>query len=98
LGSNYSLSNKAIYDIEEILDYISADNPKAAVKLFDRFEELFEILAIMPKIGTARPELGENIRSMPEKNYTIYFQTTSLGLEIARIIHNARDIKTNMFQ
>jgi toxin ParE1/3/4 len=98
LANNYSLSNSAISDIDEIIDYISNDNPKAAIKLFDRFEELFEMLVLMPKMGTARTELGDNIRCLVEKNYTIYFQPNDFGLEIVRILHNARNINTNMFE
>ncbi|MDZ8080111.1 MAG: type II toxin-antitoxin system RelE/ParE family toxin [Nostoc sp. DcaGUA01] len=33
--SNYSLSDAAIQDLDEICEYIARSNPKAASKLFD---------------------------------------------------------------
>ena len=65
----YQLRRGAEEAITEILTYIAAHNPKAALNLYERFLSLFSLLAQFPEVGRSRKELGSGIRSMPLGNY-----------------------------
>lgn len=79
-------------DLEEIGDFVAADNPRRAVSF------IREILELCTKIGTAplgyvaRPELGENLRSCSHGRYLIIFQPTDDEILIVRVLHGARNI------
>ncbi|WP_197992839.1 MULTISPECIES: type II toxin-antitoxin system RelE/ParE family toxin [Nostocaceae] len=46
--NNYSLSEAAIEDLDEIREYIARSNPKAASKLFDNICAKCKLLANFP--------------------------------------------------
>jgi toxin ParE1/3/4 len=43
-------------------------------------------------MGQQRPELAANLRSYSVGNYVIFYRPVQKGIEIARVIHAARDI------
>ncbi len=49
--SKYSLVPEARSDLLNILEYIAEDNFDAALRVHERFEEVFELLADNPEIG-----------------------------------------------
>jgi toxin ParE1/3/4 len=81
-------------DLEEIYDYIAADNPLAAVRFVARLEDLATQLARTPGMGRARPALLPNLRSFPLGNYLLFYRLTESGVEIVRVLHGARDVPT----
>jgi toxin ParE1/3/4 len=48
----------------------------------------------MPELGRKRDELSPRLRSFPVKNYIIFYRRMASGVEIARILHGARDLPT----
>lgn len=88
----YIITRQAEYDIDEILIYIAADNIDAALSFNDRLTHLFEILAENPLAGRERPELKEDLRSIPEGNYLIFYRKWAGNIAIVRILHGARDL------
>jgi toxin ParE1/3/4 len=80
-------------DVWEIALYIALDNEAAAVRLLDRFDKTFRMLADFPRGGPARPELGENVRSFPVGNYLVFYRPLDDGIEILRVLHGARDLR-----
>jgi toxin ParE1/3/4 len=90
--SRYRLTNEAREDLDETWLSIAADNPPAADRLLDRLYESFLLLAGQPLLGRARPELGMNLRSFPVGNYVIFYRPIADGIEVARVLHGARDI------
>lgn len=86
-------SQLAKRDILEIWDYICDDNMAAADALLDRFEARFRGLAQFPLSGRERPELGRNLRSVPEGEYLIVYRPIDDGVEIVRVIHGKRDFQ-----
>jgi toxin ParE1/3/4 len=86
------VTRKAEDDIDEILAYIAADNFAASLGLYDRFIELFEMLADNPKAGRERFDLKEGIRSFPEGNYQIFYRIWAGNISITRVLHCARDL------
>lgn len=90
--SKYIITRKAEEDINEILAYIAADNFNAALALYDRLVDDFEILAENANAGRGRPELKEDIRSFPEGNYLIFYRKWAGDIAIVRVLHGARDL------
>ena len=79
-------------DLEEIYDYIAADNGEAAERLMVRMQDRWRSLLSNPGIGSRRDELQKGMRSITEGNYVIFYQATAEDLEIVRVLHASRDI------
>jgi len=89
--NQYRVSDAARADLEEIWFYIAQDNPDAADKLIRALVSRFVTLASMPLMGRQREELSSNLRSFPVGRYVIFYRPMENGVEIARVLHGARD-------
>lgn len=87
------LSQPAINDIEGIWDFIAQDNPAAATAFTAALAEKFAMLADQPHAGRLCQHLGRGILRFPIGNYVIFYRATSAAIEIARVMHGARDIE-----
>jgi toxin ParE1/3/4 len=45
----------------------------------------------MPQLGRRREELSPRLRSFPVGRYVIFYRPLENGIEIARVLHGARD-------
>lgn len=90
--ANFIITPRAEKDIDDILVFIATDNLDAAITFSDRLTALFEMLADNAKIGRARPELKEDLRSFPEGNYLVFYRHWAGIVAIVRILHGARDL------
>ncbi len=88
----YIITRQAEHDIDEILIYIAADNLDAALSFNERLTNLFEMLAENPNAGRERPELKEDLRSIPEGNYLLFYRKWAGNIAIVRVLHGARDL------
>lgn len=79
-------------DLLEIWAYIAKDNPQAADRMLDRLWDGFRVVAQFPMGGTSRPELGAGLRCYSVGNYVIYYRPAKEGIEVARVLHGARDV------
>ncbi|MGB6042080.1 MAG: type II toxin-antitoxin system RelE/ParE family toxin [Pirellulales bacterium] len=81
-------------DLGDILTYIARDKPEAAVKWVQKIREKCAFLADNPEIGERRPELktGEFLGSLVG-SYVIFYRPIDAGIEIARVVHGARDTR-----
>lgn len=89
--NRYRVSDTARSDLDEIWFYIAQDNPDAADRFVRVLVSRFPLLASMPEIGRAREELSPHLRSFPVGNYVIFYRPSDSGVEIARVLHGARD-------
>lgn len=90
--STLGYSNAAERDIDQIVDYIARDNPRAAVAFAQRIERTCSRLARFPDLGTDRSVLGQGIRIFSVGRYVIYYRKEPNDrLWILRVIHGARD-------
>lgn len=85
------LSVQAEKDLEEIGDYIAADNPSRAASFVRKLRDRCKKLATSPLAYAVRPELGRDIRCCAHGNYLILFRSSRQQVLIARIVHGARD-------
>lgn len=87
------LSPRAIRDLQEIVRYISFDNPTAAERLGTQLIEKTRMLVKFPELGRTVPELADPaIRELVFKSYRIVYRVNhqSCIVEIARYWHGAR--------
>lgn len=90
--SRYRLTDQAQADLDEIWLYIAENNIPAADRFLDTLQERFVLLAGPPLRGRVRPELAPNLRSLQVGNYVIFYRPIDDAVEVARVLHGARDI------
>ncbi|EQB16946.1 type II toxin-antitoxin system RelE/ParE family toxin [Sphingobium lactosutens] len=83
-------------DLADILRYIARESASLAVAstFIGKLEDRCEKLATLPgTLGTARPELRPDIRSVPHQGYVIFFRYTGDRLEIVNVLSAQRDVE-----
>lgn len=95
--SHLRFTRLAQEDLTEIGDYISKDNPSAALNFINRIKERCTALTNCPGTGRKRDEIIQNLRSATEGDYVIFYHAITDGIEILRIIHSKRDINKISF-
>ncbi len=65
--------------------------------MLGKLDQHCQILADMPLIGMARPDMAADVRSFQVHPYTVYYRIVSDGVEVLRFIHQARDLRTLPF-
>jgi len=84
-------SPDAIREIREIVDYIGDDNPFAAERWYRDLDHVFHLLSKHPSLGQ-RVKLGRrSFRRITRGSYVIYYRVLADTIEIAHVIHGARD-------
>lgn len=86
------VSDAARADLDNIWDYIAADNPAAATRTIEAIAKRFDTISDHELFGRARPEFAPNMRSFPVGQYVIFY-TRGEVFEIVRVLHGARDIE-----
>ena len=79
-------------DLSKIWLYIARDNPDAADQFIDKLRGQCARLASDPQRGRLRPEFAIDLRSYRIGNYYIFYFPTDAGIEVARVLHGARDL------
>lgn len=88
----FSPSAKA--DLAAIRSFISQDNPAAAARLIRLIRRrVKESIAAFPEIGESCDQLAPDLRRLVVGNYVIFYRVAT-SVEIARVLHGARDIDT----
>ncbi|MGH6903975.1 MAG: type II toxin-antitoxin system RelE/ParE family toxin [Geminicoccaceae bacterium] len=92
---------QARHDILELVAYIATEDPKAAAALYDAYERILATtLATTPDIG--RPYASSHSRLQGVRavsigrfrNYLIFYRRTNDEVEVLRVLHGARDIRS----
>ena len=84
-------------DLLDIFDYVAESSKSAAIarRLTAEIKaKCFNLASLPGTFGRARPELRADIRSVPFKNYVIFFRYVGDRLEVVNILHGHRDIDT----
>jgi len=79
-------------DLAKIWHYIARDNPDAADQFIDKLRVQCQRLASVPQQGRPRPEFAVDLRSYRVGNYFIFYFPTDHGIEVAHVLHAARDL------
>jgi toxin ParE1/3/4 len=88
------LSPLAEKDLIEILDYIARDKPEAALRWVEKIRTTCKIIAENPEIGERRTEFKTGqFRSTLVGKYVVFYRPISDGIEVARVVSGARDVR-----
>ena len=87
------MSQAAQRDLKAIARYIADQSGSDIARgLIDGVREHCDRIASLPgSLGTARPELGADLRSTPHRRYIIYFRYTEDALEVINVRDARRD-------
>ncbi|MBI5132562.1 MAG: type II toxin-antitoxin system RelE/ParE family toxin [Rhodopseudomonas palustris] len=91
-------SPEAERDIAAIWRFVASDNIKAADRLLETFEKVFDVLAQSPLVGRARPELSPKLRSFPSGSHVLYYLPLKDGVVVVRVLHGRQDISPEDFK
>ncbi len=89
------LGEAALADFNAIAEYIAdVSGSRASVeRVMGRLYARCERLASLPgTLGSSRPELRNDLRSVPESGYIIFFRYRDDALDIVNILHGSRDV------
>ncbi|MDZ8108418.1 MAG: type II toxin-antitoxin system RelE/ParE family toxin [Nostoc sp. DedQUE12a] len=92
--SNYSLSDAAIQDLDEICEFIARSNPKAASKLFDDIRQKCKLVANFPNMGKSYARFVPNLRGFVVDDYIIFYYPREDGISITRVASGYRDLES----
>jgi addiction module RelE/StbE family toxin len=82
-------TKEAMINLQQIEDFISADNPEAAIHLTDKLISLTKDLIRFPKRGRIVPELSiERIREIIYKNYRIVYAIKKNSITILTVFES----------
>ena len=85
---------KAARQIEDLVEYISADSPRYATIFAKRIMQAVRSIPANLEIGRIVPEYGDpNLREKILQGYRIVYRITSQAVEIAAICHGSRLIQ-----
>ena len=94
-----TITDRAIADLFEILDYIQEQNAAAATDMDDRFWREFDFLCDFPGAGHSRSDVQDvRYRFRCIKSYVICYRVDGSDLRILRVLHGARDFRHIEFE
>lgn len=92
--SGFVLSPEAQADVEEIIDYIAADDLSAAERVLAELRIAMHRLAEMPRLGHLRQDLtAEPLRFWQVYSFLIIYRPEKTPLEVVRVLRAARDVR-----
>lgn len=90
----FVLTRLARQDLEEIWDYLAADNLKTAERVLTHIEAAIAKLARAPGLGHWREDLADRRhRFFLVYSYLIVYRPGTRPLEVIRVLHAARDLR-----
>jgi antitoxin ParD1/3/4/toxin ParE1/3/4 len=91
--TRYILSEDADRDLDDIWDYIAADNVDAADRWIGKLFDAFDAIGNTPGIGHKREDLtAYPVLFWPVGAYLAIYRATTLPGEIVAVTQGARDI------
>ncbi|MET0395969.1 MAG: type II toxin-antitoxin system RelE/ParE family toxin [Longimicrobiaceae bacterium] len=93
------LAEAARQYLAEIAKYYRANAGKAAAhRTISRILDKFRLIAETPgTIGQRRNEIEPGLRSFPAPPHVIYFRFAGETVEVARVLHGKRELRSNLF-
>ena len=92
MSGAYRLAPRAQQDIEDLVEFIAADDFEAALRVEQELYDAFDLLASRPLIGHTRIDLAipGHLRVWPFYSYLIVYRPDTTPLEVVRIWHGAQ--------
>ena len=95
MPNNVAYSSLAVEDLEDIHDYLYREtfSRKIADAMIARIETTARTFATQPRAGAECPEYLIDGRYFIVRNDVVIYRPRPDGIEIARILHGAMDLK-----
>ncbi len=92
--SGYQLTPEAYQDLQDLAEYIAAENVEAAQRLMATLDTTFDHLAAFPRMGHSRPDLAGTrpVLFWPVGAYLVIYRPDLQPIEIVAVVHASRDI------
>lgn len=90
--NHFRLSGQAEKDLEDIWVYLTQQDELLADKQVAQILDRLPMLSQYPNMGKQREDILVGLRSFPVKPYVIFYNKISDGIEVIRILHQARDV------
>lgn len=90
----YRISESAESDLKSIWRFIARDDVDAASRFVLEVIDRFVLLGDNKLIGMSHDDLREDLRSITYGKYLIFYFPLRNGVEISRVLHSARDIRS----
>ena len=91
---SHIISQPAIKDLEEIIDYFSSRNIEAGERFINEFEKKCKYLANFPNMGRSYDDIKPALRGLPLAGYIIFYRIINDGIEIIRVVSGYRDLES----
>jgi toxin ParE1/3/4 len=85
-------SSRAEEDLQEIWARIAEHSLVSADKVMAQIMECCDLLDSSPRIGERCEQYAPGLRRFTVGWYVIFYLETDVGIQVARILHGARDI------
>ena len=87
-------TKEALLQLQDIEEYISRDNPVAAIEFVDKLISVAEAIVDYPEKGRIVPELSiEKIREVLHKNYRIVYLIKKNSIDILTVFEGHQLLK-----
>jgi plasmid stabilization system protein ParE len=91
--TGYVLGVNANLDLDEIWEYIAADNVDAADRWIEKLFDTFEIIGRTPAIGHYRQDITDlPVLFWPVGSYLIIYRAEHRPIEIVAVTQGSRDV------
>ena len=79
-------------DLKEIYQYgLRQWGQAQSENYLSTIKNQFWLLTQQPLIGTERPELLPDVRSIPINSHTLFYRVTTTRVEVIRVLHGRQD-------
>jgi toxin ParE1/3/4 len=95
--NNYSLSEAAVKDLNEICEFIAKTNKVAASNLFDKIRKKCKLVANFPNMGKNYDRLAPNLKGFVVDDYLIFYYPRNNGIDIVHVVNGYRDLDSIFF-
>ncbi len=90
--SGFVLHPDALTDLNEIWEYIAADNPDAADRVLEDIQEAIHVLVPFPQLGHQRSDLSSRpLRFHPVRNFLMAYAPDEQPLLVVAVLHGRRN-------
>ena len=93
--ATFVLVPEARADLLNILEYIALDSIDSALKVHERFTEVFDLLGENPNLGHYRDDLTTKpVRFFPVYSYLVIYLADTQPVQIVRVLSGVQDVET----
>lgn len=90
--SEFVLHPDAVKDLDEIWEYIAADNLEAADRVREEIYDAIQSLVPFPYVGHSRPDLtARSLRFQTTSDYVIAYAPDEKPLAVIAVLHGRRN-------